>query len=64
MGRVNEQREGESFVRKNFGDAFNNELKCSVRGYVDVPVGDFKPSYLHLHPHVEVPGASPIQYNQ
>ena len=24
---------------------------------------DFKPSYLRLHPHLEVPGALPIQYN-
>ena len=33
-----------SFVTKNLRDAFTNELKCSVRGYIDVPVGDFKPS--------------------
>ena len=60
VGRMNNGKEttlDKSFVRKNFGDAFANELKCSVRGYVDVPVGDFKPSYLHLHPHLEVPGA-------
>ena len=51
-------------MRKNFGDAFTNELKCSVRGYVDVPVGDCKPSHLHLYPHLEVPGAPPIRYKQ
>ena len=67
VGRMNNGKEttlDESFVRKNFGDAFTNELKCSVRGYVDVPVGDCKPSHLHLYPHLEVPGAPPIRYKQ
>ena len=54
----------ENFVRKNFGDAFAHELKSSVRGFVDVPVGDFKPSHLHLHPHLEVPGAPLVRYAQ
>jgi hypothetical protein len=53
VGRMNNGKGtnlDETFVRKNFGDAFAHELKSSVRGFVDVPVGDFKPPHLHLHP--------------
>ena len=49
-----------SFVKKNFGDTYANELKNSIRGFVDVPVGDFKPSHLHQHPHLVIPGAPPV----
>ena len=35
-----------------------------MRGFVDVPVGDFKPSHLHQHSHLKVPGAPPVQYTQ
>ncbi len=67
VGQVNNGKEtnlDKTFVRQIFGDAFAHELKSSVRGFVDVPVGDFKPSHLHLHPHLEVPGAPPVQYTQ
>ena len=67
VGRMNNGKEtslDESFVRKNFGNAFTDELKISRRGFVDVPVGDNKPSHLHLHPHLEFPGAPPVRYTQ
>jgi hypothetical protein len=67
VGRMNNGKEtdlDETFVRKNFGDAFANELKSSKRGFVDVPVGDFKHSHLHLHPHLEVPGAPTVRFTQ
>jgi hypothetical protein len=67
VGRMNNGKEtvlDENFVRKNFGDAFANELKRSKRGFVDVPVGDFKHSHLHLHPHLEVPGAPTLCFTQ
>ncbi len=51
-------------MRKNFGDAFAHELKSTVRGFVDVPVGDFKPSHLHQHSHLKVPGAPPVRCTQ
>jgi hypothetical protein len=54
VGQMNNGKEtnlDKIFLRKNFGDAFAHELKSIVRGFVDVPVGDFKPSHLHLNPH-------------
>jgi hypothetical protein len=67
VGRMNNGKEtvlDENFVRKIFGDAFANELKRSKRGFVDVPVRDFKHSHLHLHPHLEVPGAPTLCFTQ
>jgi hypothetical protein len=56
----------EDFVVMAFGEAFVRELKLSgdVRGYVDVPVGDFKPSHLHEHPNLQILGAPDVQFNQ
>ena len=34
----------EEYVRKTFGDIFTDELKQVKRGFVDIPVGDYKPS--------------------
>ena len=64
MNNGKETNLDETFVRKIFGDAFAHELKSSALGFVDVPVGDFKPSHLHLHPHLEVPGAPPAIYSE
>ena len=67
VGRMNNGKEtnlDETFVRKIFGDAFAHELKSTVRGFVDVPIGDFKPSHLHQHSHLKVPGAPPVRYTQ
>ena len=54
----------EEFVIMAFGEAFANELKTSKRGWVDVPVGDFKPSHLHEHPNFKVIGAPNVHFNQ
>ena len=50
----------ETFVRKYFAD----ELMSSKRGFVDIPVGDNKPSFLHNFPHLKVPGSPPVKYCQ
>ena len=55
---------GEELVREHFGDAFVNELLSLRRGYVDIPVGDNKPSRLHLHPDLLIPHAPPVIYTQ
>ena len=34
----------ERFVQNTFGDAFADELMSLKRGFVDVPVGDYKVS--------------------
>jgi hypothetical protein len=42
----------EAFVRASFGNAFADEMKKVQKGFVDIPVGDFKHSRLHSHPHL------------
>jgi hypothetical protein len=54
----------EQFVRMSFGKAFTNELKNSNRGFVDIPVGDSKPSHLTQHPELKVIGAPKIKFVQ
>ena len=54
----------EEYVRKTFGDKFTDELKQVKRGFVDIPIGDYKPSRLHLHPHLKLIGAPAIRYMQ
>jgi hypothetical protein len=39
-------RTDETFVKANFCDAFISELKRVKKGFVDIPVGDFKVSHL------------------
>jgi hypothetical protein len=53
-------------VTMTFGEAFVQELKMlgDVRGYVNVPVGDYKPSHLHDHPNLQSSGALDIHINQ
>jgi hypothetical protein len=36
------------------GKVFVKELKMLPGGWVDVPVGDYKPSHLHKHPNLKV----------
>lgn len=52
----------EDFVRMSFGDAFANELKKCNRGFVDIPVGDFKASHLDQHPNLKVIGGPIVNY--
>ena len=54
----------EEFVRTAFGDIFCNEKKSLKRGFVDIPVGDYKPSRLMEHPHLCVVGACDIKSRQ
>ena len=54
----------EEFVTNNFGEAYTLEMKLNIRGYVDVPVGDFKVSHLHEHPHLRIIGAPTVAYVQ
>jgi hypothetical protein len=56
----------EDFVTLAFGEAFVKELKMSgdVRGYVDVPVGDNKPSHRDDHPNLQSSGAPDVHFNQ
>ena len=54
----------EAAVRKTFGDCFTNELKQMKRAWVDIPVGDLKPSRLKEFPHLNVVGAPFIHYVQ
>jgi hypothetical protein len=54
----------EEEVRRAFGDTFANEMKAMIRGFVDIPVGDYKPSHLYQHPNLRVIGAPAIYYRQ
>ncbi len=54
----------EDFVVMAFGDVFVKELKMSPGGWVDFPVGDYKPSHLHEHPNLKVIGAPKVHFNQ
>ena len=54
----------EDYVRKTFGDCFTNELRQSKRGWVDIPVGDFRLSRLNDHLDLKVIGAPEIQFVQ
>ena len=54
----------EAFVRDAFGDDFTDELKRLNRAWVDIPVGDNKPSRLLKFPHLKVVGAPFIRYGQ
>ena len=47
-----------------FGEAFTNELKRTNRGFVDIPVGDSKPSHLYQHPELKIIGAPIVRFPQ
>jgi hypothetical protein len=69
VGRMENNKETnleEEFVGMAFGEAFVKELKLSgnLRGFVDVPVGDYKPSHLHHHPNLQCSGAPAVHFNQ
>ncbi len=56
----------EDFVTMAFGETFVKQLKLSgdLRGFVDVPVGDFKPLHLNEHPNLKRVGAPRVHFNQ
>ena len=49
---------------RHFGDHFTDELKQLKRAWVDIPVGDFKPSRLDEHPNLNVAGAPALRFVQ
>jgi hypothetical protein len=57
-------RTDETFVKENFREAYIDELKRVKRGFVDIPVGDFKVSHLSEHPNLHVHGAPRVHYSQ
>ena len=54
----------EAFVRMTFGDIFANELMKMNRGFVDIPVGDYKPSRLTEHPNLKIIGGPTVEFVQ
>jgi hypothetical protein len=52
------------YVTENFSVKFLEELKRTRKGFVDIPVGDSKPSFLHQCPNLNVAGAPTIKYVQ
>ena len=54
----------ETFVRENIREAYINELKRVKRGFVDIPVGDYKVSHLSEHPNLHVHGAPRVRFPQ
>jgi hypothetical protein len=41
-----------------------NELKKLETRFVDIPVGGFKPSHLHLYPQLKIVGAPTVRFVQ
>jgi hypothetical protein len=54
----------DSFVTQNFSEKFLEELRRTRKAFVDIPVGDHKPSFLFCHPELILTGAPKIQYIQ
>ena len=54
----------DAFVRASFGDAFTNEMMKMNRGFIDIPVGDYKASRLHDYPSLHSVTSPSIQYMQ
>ena len=54
----------EDVIVNSFGKQYMEEVRNTHRGFVDIPVGEFKMSHLHLHPHLQEPGAPRIQFVQ
>ena len=52
------------WVIGQFGDPYAEDLRESRRGFVDVPVGDSKPSHLQEWPNLLVDGLPEIHYRQ
>ena len=63
-GKSQTMRADEAFVKANFQDAYLDELMRVKRGFVDIPVGDFKVSCLSEHPSLHVHGAPKVNFPQ
>ena len=64
LANKKEERIQETYVRRNFGDAFADELIKTKSGFVDVPVGDFKDSTLKEYPNLLDPNAPVLRFRQ
>jgi hypothetical protein len=53
-----------TFVKANFQDAYIRKLKQVRKGFVDIPVGDFKVSHLSVHPSLHIHGAPRVCFPQ
>ncbi len=53
----------ETFVKGNFPNAYISKLMQVKKGFVDIPVGDFKVSHLSEHPSLQVHGAPRVGYS-
>ena len=51
-------------MRAQFSDKFADDLMKNDRGFVDVPVGDYKESHLFKYPHLILLEAPKIKYQQ
>ena len=54
----------EENLRSSFGDEFVDMVKSMRQGFVDIPVGDYKKSTLHLYPNLCLRFAPRVQYKQ
>ncbi len=57
-------RTDKTFVKANFPNAYINKLMQMKKGFVDIPVGDFKVSHLSEHPSLHVHGAPRVSFPQ
>jgi hypothetical protein len=57
-------RTDETFVKANIPHAYISELMQMKKGFVDIPVGDFKVSYLSDHPILHAHGAPRVRFTQ
>jgi hypothetical protein len=54
----------EAFVKAHFPNAYISKLMQVKKGFVDIPVGDFKVSHLCEHPSLHVNGAPRVCFSQ
>jgi hypothetical protein len=54
----------ETFVKANFWDAYIGVLMRVKKGFVDIPMGDFKVSHLSEDPSLHVHGAPRLCFSQ
>jgi len=52
------------WIENHFGKRFIEACHRNKGGYVEVPVGDNKPSHLHLFPHLRRENAPKLKYTQ
>jgi len=53
-----------AWIEERYGKRFVEACHRNQGGYVEVPVGDNKPSYLYLFPHLQKENAPTLKYTQ